>query len=357
MFRLALLCCVLLSISNASAQNRDTELGELVESELASHEMDVRLGEARVLTRPIPIRFGYSMSYVPLDAAFAINNAGAIVGRVGGNAAMYRNGVVTVLPGKAGYTNLVAIDIASNGYIVGSGLNAGATRPLFWASPNAAPLDMSALGMVTMPRSINSQGVVVGFYLPSEAALPQAFRWSMTTGMRSITPDGASTAQAFDISETGYIAGHAQYPGLGQQVVRWHPDASPSRVTGPGFAERALDSGSVFGAGTGGSTLWNLINTATLIGPKPSTHVVKQRSSASRWVGFTVGEPPLPRAWTSFENGAATYLPVPAGASAFATDVNGCGTILGSVSLPDGTTRPVVWSKVFCDVLPPIVAQ
>jgi uncharacterized membrane protein len=303
-------------------------------------------------------RLSYQMSYVPLDEAFAINNAGAIAGKKGGAAAVYSGGNVIMLPGKAGYTNTIAIDIANNGYIVGSGMSAGHQRALFWASATSPPLDMSALGMFTSPRSINSAGTAVGVFYTTMAALPQAFRWSMTSGMQQITPSGATTAEANDISETGYIAGQAQYTGIGQQAVRWYPNGQVGRITGPAFAQRAMDSGTLIGRSGGvGSVTWDLANTQTPLGPSPGGLYVQQRNSSNRLVGFTFLQPPYGSAWTSINNSAPTYLPMPSGAVASASDVNSCGTILGSVSLPDGSYRPVVWSKFFCDILPPITAQ
>lgn len=300
-------------------------------------------------------RFSYSLSVLPLDAAFAINNSGAIAGRTGGNAAIYTQGNVVVLPGKEGYSQLTATDIAENGFIVGSGLSAGDRRGLFWASTTAAPVDMGALGSVVSPMSVNSQGVAVGFYeSPPHGVSPKAFRWSLATGMTPMAPATTSISQAFDIAESGYIAGLAFYDSIGQQVVRWNLDGSASRITGPGYAERALSNGSVFGRGMDGSTLWTLKGAAILIGPKPSTHLVKQISSAGRLVGSTIGEPTSPRAWTTWQSSTAQYLPVPAGAiGSSAVDVNACGTILGSIKLSLNVDQPVVWSRITCDVLPP----
>ncbi|HKE96184.1 MAG TPA: hypothetical protein VKB34_17885 [Povalibacter sp.] len=339
MFRFTLVCSALLGMGSAGAATPDQ----------STDRMQSGAANASVLIRP----FGYSMSIVPLDYAFAINNSGAIVGRVGGNAAMYSGGVVTILPGKAGYTDLEADDISNSGMIVGSGMSAGHRRALYWQSAASAPLDMSGLGRYTFPQSINSQGTVVGYYYPTAMTdLPQGFRWTPSTGMVNITPSGAQQAQPFDVSDTGYVAGQAWYTGLGQQVVRWYPNGAVGRITGPGFARRAMDNGSVFGSGSSGQTLWDLHNTPTLIGPAPQTHFVQQRSSADRWVGYTLAATWVP--WTSVGTGAATYLPMPAGAYGFANDVNSCGTVLGNVVLADGTSHPVIWSRLFCDTLPPI---
>ncbi|HJU05058.1 MAG TPA: hypothetical protein VJ692_07870 [Nitrospiraceae bacterium] len=301
----------------------------------------------------LPGQSSYSMSVLPLDAAFAINTSGAIVGRVGANAAVYMQGNVVLLPGKEGYSNLTATDIADNGFIVGSGLSAGNRRGLFWSSTTVAPMDMGALGSEVSPMSINSQGVAVGFYESPPHLSPKAFRWSLGTGMTPIAPAATSISQAFDISEIGYVAGLAFYDSIGQQVVRWNLDGSASRVN-DGYADRALRNGSVLGRGSGGSTVWTLQGTAILIGPKPATHVVKQMSAAGRLVGFTVGEVTSPRAWTTWNSNIPQYLPVPAGAvGSAAVDVNACGTILGTVKLSANVEKPVIWSRLTCDVLPP----
>lgn len=317
---------------------------------LAPSPESAPLPDAALVRHPF---LSYTMSVLPLDAAYAINGSGAIVGRLGTNAAVYSRGVVTVLPGKAGYTNLTAVDIADNGFIVGSGLSAGYQRGLFWRSATAEPLDIGALGLLTTPKSINSAGTVVGAFQLTAGSLNQAFRWSLATGMVPIAPATTNQSDAVDISESGYIGGVAWYPQIGQQVVRWYPSGAVGRITGPGLAFRATNDGSIVGQGGGGATLWNLSNTAQPIGPAPTTHLVKQISSAGRNIGFAL----LPsigwRAWTTIGNSASPfYLPAPAGANAFAYDVNGCGAILGSVSLADGTQKAVVWTRIFCDALP-----
>ena len=107
-----------------------------------------------------------------------------------------------------------------------------------------------------------------------------------------ISPEGTLQSKAFDISETGYIAGLAFYDVIGQQAVRWYPDGRVGRIT-EGVAWRALSDGSVFGnAFSGGSTLWTLTNTPTLIGPNPATHSVNQMSAVGRLVGDSPGGGP-----------------------------------------------------------------
>jgi hypothetical protein len=297
-------------------------------------------------TSAIIFPFGYSRTVLPLDAAFAVNASGAVAGRVAGNAAVYAGGQVILLQGKPGYTNLTAIDISDNGYVVGTGLSAGSLRTLFWSSTSASPLDIGGLGNVMSPRSVNTSGVVVGFYTQG-TGLEQAFRWSPTEGLRSITPSGAIQAQALDGSATGYIAGWAWYTGLGQQAVRWYPDGAVGRVA-DGRAGRAMDNGSIFG----NFTLWNLVNTPFNITPSGNHSVTQIAQGTGRKVGYSFDPVNSWRAWTTINGSAPLYLPLPTGALGFAYDVTPCGGILGSVRLSTGVDQPVLWTKMTCDTLP-----
>ena len=291
-------------------------------------------------------RSTYTMSYVPLDYAYAINTGGAIAGSVGGRAAIFSGGKVTYLQTSPYYTDVRADDISNSGRIIGSGMSAGARRMLYWENAQSMGYDTGSIARYLFPQSINSQGVVVGYYYTNSMDdSPQGFRWSPSSGITTITPWGATYAQPFDISDTGYVAGMAWYSGIGQQAVRWYPNGEAGRITGPAFGDRAFDDGSVLGMANG-STLWNLSNTATLVGPAPATHHVQQRNSSNRWVGYTL---PGSLPWTSVGTGAAEPLPIPSGAFGYAHDVNACGTILGSVRLADGTSRPVYWSRKICD--------
>jgi hypothetical protein len=317
---------------------------------VAVSTVNAQVLDTRAVVRPI-LRLGYSMSYVALDEAYAINNAGVIAGSVGGKAAIFAGGAATILQQPASYTQLRADDIANSGRIVGSGMSAGSRRVLYWENAQSAPLDIGAIARFMFPQSINSQGTIVGYFYPTSMDdLPQGFRWSPSTGFSIITPSGAIQAQPLDVSDTGYVAGVAWYSVIGQQAVRWYPNGAAGRIAGPAYGDRAFDDGSVLGVSAGiGSTLWNLSNTATPVGPAPGTHKVEHRNSSNRWVGYTL---PGSQPWTSVGTGAATYLPLPSGAFGFATDVNACGTILGSAQLSDGTARPVYWSKMFCDNAP-----
>ena len=305
----------------------------------------------------------YSMTVLPLEAAHAMNSSGVIAGTTGGNAAIYREGNVVVLPGQAGYTALAATAISDNGIIAGHGLSAGHQRPLYWANETAAPRDMGALSNWVWCRAVNTHGVVVGSFeqRPSQLGQGQAFRWSLAEGLRVIVPEQTSRSVAVDISESGYVTGHGDYPSDGMHAVRWYPNGGIGRIA-LGYGQQVFEDGGVAGQGAGGafgqSTRWSLENAATLIGPYPASHLVRHTSRAGRRVGFTVGvtETGQTGAWTTARDGAPPeYLPVPAGATGYALAVSAGGAIMGSVKLANGQDQPVLWTKLTVDIEPPIV--
>jgi hypothetical protein len=289
--------------------------------------------------------FSYSAQLLPLDSAAGMGD-GIIVGKANGVAVAYVNGKVVPLPGKAGYTNVQPMSISSNGHIVGYAHSANDDRGLFWASYTSAPIDMGGLGGITHPRSVNAEGVAVGeYYQTSIYDLPTAFAWSMSGGIRSIAPPYSNQSQAFDISDSGYVAGFAWY-GLQQTATRWYPGSFQAGTAAYGdFAWQALENGTIFGY----TTAWDLNNTAYHIAPN-TISLVYGISGAGRKVGTNILAMPR-RGWTVPPGGStAQILPVPAGAvDSYAGTVDGCGAILGSVSYADGSTKVVLWTKLMCD--------
>jgi hypothetical protein len=80
-------------------------------------------------------------------------------------------------------------------------------------------------------------------------------------------------------------------------------------------------------------------------------------NAAGRLVGYALVNPLRP--WTTqYATQTAVYLPVPAGATGFANDVNACGTILGTVTLSTGVEKCAIWSRRTCDyLLEPVATQ
>jgi hypothetical protein len=312
-----------------------------------------------------PHGFGsYSMTALPLEAAYDMNSSGVIAGATGGNAAIYRNADVVLLSGKAGYTGLTATAISDNGIIVGHGQSAGHQRPLYWASETATPQDMGAQDRWAWCHAVNSHSVVALEHRSSQLERGRAFRWSLVDGLRAIAPDQTLESAARAISESGYMTGYADYVADGRHVVRWYPDGAIGRIA-LGYGQQVFEDGSVAGQGQdedglppfGRSTLWSLQNAATLIGPYPTTHLVRRTTRLGRRAGDTIGvtETGHTGAWTTARDGEPpVYLPVPAGATGYVYRVSANGAIMGSVKLSNGQDQPVLWTAMTPDIGPPI---
>jgi len=305
------------------------------------------IGDCSAVVLPSPpvtvVQLGYSVHLLPLDTASGMDPAGQIiVGTAKGAAVEYINGQVMPLIGKAGYTKITPTAVSSNGYIVGFATSGNYIRGLFWASYTNAPIDMGALDAATYPQAINSQGVAVGY------TASKAFIWSISGGIRSIGPPGSVWSQAFDISESGYVAGLSDF-GAGANATRWYPPNDQYGIAAyNNYANKVMENGTIYG----NDYSWSLPNNQQQsITPTPYS-LVYEISTTGRKVGYDYQ---TLRAWTVPPGGTAEQtLPVPAGiANSYADEVTGCGVILGSVTYTNGTTQAVTWTKSTCDGGPP----
>jgi probable HAF family extracellular repeat protein len=270
------------------------------------------------------------------------------VGSKNGQAAAYVNGTVHTLQSPQGYTDVIAWAVSNNGIIVGTGISAGATRPLRWNNYQSPAQDLGANAKIIQPLAVNSSGVIVGYSMTSENASPRAFRYSPSTWFQDIHPSGWSLSQAFHISESGFIAGFTNGGLNDGYAARWYPNGAVGSIA-PGYGQYAFEDGRVLGfAQTSAgqvSRMWDVSNTIIPVGPNPATHFVKHISGNKRMVGVTNDT----RAWTNINGSAAAYLPTPAGNYSTAIRVTGCGAILGSY----GTAfnfKPALWTKPTCDL-------
>jgi hypothetical protein len=326
---------------------------------------------------PFPINIdAYQVQVLPLDTAGGMGD-GIIAGTVQGAAVVLVNGEVIPLPGKAGYTNITPTAVSSNGYIVGTAnccLGEASTQPtaesialvattvtgqpvaqggayvrgLFWSTYNKEPIDIGSFGDVTMPTSVNSSGVVVGasYAVSQWVSFPVAFAWSPSEAIHSIAPPYSSGSFVWSISDTGYAAGYTLYPDE-EEVTRWYPpNLAWGNVTTGDFALGALDDGTVYGY----TDSWNLSDQATFIEPN-AVSIVLGMSNPRRKVGTNAFQSPQ-NAWTVPPGGSTEQLlPMPTGATGgWATQVDDCGTILGTVTYPNiSGNQPVLWKKLTCD--------
>lgn len=288
----------------------------------------------------------YSMTTLPLDNANDIDESGMIVGDVGGFAAVYVNGQVMYLDKPSGYYSATAKAVSKNGMIVGYAQSSGYQRALFWSSYTAPARDMGAINArFITPLAINSSGVVVGYASHTAIGGERAFSWSLATGMVYLTlPFGYDRSIAYDIADSGFIAGTTNCCFNDFRASRWYPNGSFGSVA-TGNAYKVRENGDVYGTNQqDAATLWGVSNTPVAIGPSPSTHLVREISPVGRMVGTTTATLP----WTSI-SGSAVNLPVPAGQSGYAMDVNSCGTIIGSYGTEQAGYRAAMWTKMVCD--------
>jgi len=292
----------------------------------------------------------YTATLLPLDGAYDMNPDGLIVGMADGLPAVYVNGSVRYLDVPRGYTEVVANAVSTDGRIVGYGKSGKDTRGIYWRSYIDPAKDMGAMSNYTMPLAVNQRGIVVGYFKSSDRQLPHAFRWSEATGYKDLNPTGYIVSTAYAISRSGYIAGYSTYGQNEFYASRWYPtEVHGSIARGTGM--RVFDDGRVLGTGFQGnsstqiSVIWDLSNTQTPVGPNPVTHTVADINANNRMVGTNTSG----QAWTTLNNSAVTYLPVPAGKSGFASRVSTCGAILGGYVTGIGTSQPILWTRMTCD--------
>lgn len=337
---IALLC----GVTSAQAQKWTADVASASTATLTT----APVGGSRV------IKFNsYSMYALPMDHAYAMNNAGLIVGDDDGKGAVYVNGQVAYLASPQGYTDVKAWAVSNNGIIVGTGMSAGHQRPLKWNSYTSPGVDMGAIARITQPLAVNSSGVVAGYTMTSSNAAPRAYKWTPATGTVDIHPTGYDISTVYDVADSGFMSGYTNYGNNQFYAARWYPSGAFGSIA-RGVGYRTLENGTVYGTGlTNEARMWDVSNTATLIGPSPTTHVVKQISPNGRYVGVSYSG----TAWTTMNGGALVTLPVPAGTYGAAIDVSACGTILGSYQANINDYHPVIWSKTTCDLGEIVIAQ
>jgi probable HAF family extracellular repeat protein len=171
----------------------------------------------------------------PASAA-AVNEAGTVVGTVGGRAAVWRRGATepVLLPGRQGSE---ARDINERGQIVGliAGTSPDPTSPwrvgALW-EPDRATDGWTPIELPTPPdpqlpdaeaNSINDCGEIVGQQVGGEhQRMSKPVRWSRGTHTGTgLQPDAAPLATAYDNNNRGTIVGLQAKPFVEQLALAW----------------------------------------------------------------------------------------------------------------------------------------
>jgi probable HAF family extracellular repeat protein len=182
----------------------------------------------------------------------AVNESGTVVGWIGSPFHAFRwsaaDGLVD-LPGLPGDTYSTATDVNEAGVVVGHSGYETIEPPMHavrWIDD--VPQDLGALEAHgnSEAEGVNDAGVVVG--RATVGSSNHAFVWTAAGGMTDITPT-AQNAVAYDINESGVVAGYAD----GRAFI-WHDGTTTQLGVPAGFATSYAytvnDSGQVGGHAT-----------------------------------------------------------------------------------------------------------
>lgn len=180
--------------------------------------------------------------------AWGINDAGVTVGRrdtasgqramlwEAGSGAPLNLGLLWGVSGSGAATNSVARDINNLGQVaLQLPLAGGGFGAAVWQAGAGFTLIGQVDGYSAAAHAINDAGVVVGTAGAAGAAGTQAFAWSATAGLLSLsslvdpaTSGGWLIGEASAVSESGLIVGRGWHPSLGYRGVMLSPVPEPS---------------------------------------------------------------------------------------------------------------------------------
>ncbi len=152
----------------------------------------------------------YALVFGPENSSpAAIDNAGRIVGQVGGRAFLWDGGAIADL-GTLGGGSSAAFGISDNGFVTGGADRLdGSSHTFFY---DGAIRDIGQLGVASSGASVNRAGQVAGTWV-DEAGENHAFLYSAGV-MRDIGNLGADSARATGINEAGDVVGSSFLEGF-----------------------------------------------------------------------------------------------------------------------------------------------
>ncbi|MET0555022.1 MAG: hypothetical protein ABW221_18410 [Vicinamibacteria bacterium] len=172
-----------------------------------------------------------------VSVAFAINNAGQVVGWGQGPGSQVRpflytpgTGIVE-LPLPEGFSEGYATDISNNGIVVGMAKNGlAANEARAWRMVGGViellpPFPSSCPGMV--PDAVNDLGDVVGSTCPDSGGPINPWFFSDETGLVDLIPFGIGTA--VDINDARVVTGQSS----ARPAYRWQAPAGPLELLRP----------------------------------------------------------------------------------------------------------------------------
>jgi probable HAF family extracellular repeat protein len=153
------------------------------------------------------------------SSAYTINNNGQIAGASDGRAVVWSNGEIRELPSLARSTWSEAHGVNASGEIVGFSKIADGPRAVLWSAGKIQNLGTLPGDMASRANFINDQGVVVGISEGSSGV--RAFRWTSSQGMQPLgTLQGGDYSEAYGINNAGMIVGQSG-SSLGTHAFLW----------------------------------------------------------------------------------------------------------------------------------------
>src|SRR6185503_17340278 len=281
-----------------------------------------------------------------------MNGAGVIVGSLNGEAVMWNNGTMSVLPHAAAlmYSSYAAVDITPLGKIIGY----AGSATMVWPAANQAPqvyVSPVAGSTKLLPVAMNDAGMFVA-YSEGSPIDKHIWQYTPTSGLRDLTRRGAPNVIR-DLNEAGLAVGYVD--GSTPQAFRW--DAAGNYTVLPSFNGSSLahainSRGDVLGYSGLGTTIWRADGTFETIAAIVGSRDIAGWNDAGRIVGNTNGVP------FTFFGGALTYLPLLDGDNAIVVGVSACGWIVGvSIAKPNAG---YLWRQdvntATCDAAPVAIA-
>ncbi|MFL5471116.1 MAG: hypothetical protein ACJ8AM_02055 [Gemmatimonadales bacterium] len=176
----------------------------------------------------------------PFSRAFAINNAGVVVGAstlgaypdTRSHAFVWKAGVMKDLGTIVGGNESGANDINTDGVIVGYSLNsAGDMRAVRWAADGKKRSLGTLGGRNSEARAINDLGIIVG-WSETSTGRRHAFRWENGV-MTDLGTLGGTSSAAEDINQGGAIVGSSRLASGELHAFKWRAGAFKDIGTNP----------------------------------------------------------------------------------------------------------------------------
>lgn len=145
--------------------------------------------------------------------------------------------------------------LSENGQVAGQSFTAsGQSRGFFW-SASSGIVDLIPPGNPgTRPTGsaagVNDFGQVVGHISPDYNAIPQAFLWSASTGLRQLGTLGGLDSRGRAINNVGQVAGESGVPGGALHAFIWSPSTGMQDIAPAGGQSSAAainDQGQITG--------------------------------------------------------------------------------------------------------------